>query len=208
MLVVNGKSYYAAGFLPLAMAAGSIPLDRWLTRGRAALRRWVFAVACVVSGASVIVLTLPILPVEALASTPIPAIYEESVAQIGWPELARQVEAVVATLPPAERATAVILTADYGQYSALSLLGSGLPPVYSGHNSTWDWGQPPDGAGPVILVAWGQRGADATFRGCQQAATIDNGLDLPTEEQGASIRVCRAPVEPWSALWPGLRHVN
>jgi 4-amino-4-deoxy-L-arabinose transferase-like glycosyltransferase len=59
MLVVNGKSYYAAGFLPLAIAAGSIPLDRWLSRGHVAVRRGIFALACVASAALVVVLTLP-----------------------------------------------------------------------------------------------------------------------------------------------------
>ncbi|MEO9080802.1 MAG: hypothetical protein ABI269_01610 [Lapillicoccus sp.] len=41
---------------------------------------------------------------------------------------------VVATLPPAQRAHAVILTNDYSEASPLVLLGVGLPPVFPGHN--------------------------------------------------------------------------
>jgi len=208
MLAVNGKSYYSAGFLPLLVAAGSIPLDGWLRRGRVRLRRGAFAAAAVLSGTLVWTLMLPFVPVGSLNATPIPGLYSESVAQVGWPELARQVEAVIAALPPGQRGTAVIVTADYGQYSSLRLLGSGLPPVYSGHNSTWDWGSPPDDAGPVVLVAFSDAFASEYFTGCRVAATIDNGYGLPTQEQGAAIRLCAAPLRPWPELWPSMRHID
>jgi len=205
MLVIGGKSYYSAGYLPLAIAAGSIPLAGWLNRGRRTMRRAVFGVAATVSGAIAAVLLLPLVPVTALHATPIPAIYGESIA---WPQLAAQVAQVADTLSPAQRATAVIVTESYGEYGALTLLGSHLPPVFSGHNSTYDWGRPPDGASPVILVALSPQEVAASFRDCRLAATIDNGFDLPTQEQGAPIWVCAAPVRPWAALWPYLRHVN
>jgi 4-amino-4-deoxy-L-arabinose transferase-like glycosyltransferase len=208
MLVADGKSYYSAGFLPLAVAAGSLPLERWLQRGRTRLRRLGFVGAAALSGTAVALLMLPLVPVTALHETPIPAIYGESVAQVGWPQLATQVGTVVAALPVAQRRTAVIVTADYGQYSALTLLGAHLPPVYSGHNSTWDWGRPPDGAAPVILVAFDPHVAAAWFARCHSAATIDNGYDLPTQEQGAPILVCERPLLAWRTLWPSLRHVN
>jgi 4-amino-4-deoxy-L-arabinose transferase-like glycosyltransferase len=208
MLVVGGKSYYSAGYLPLAIAAGAIPLDGWLRRGRVLLRRAVVAVAIVVSGTLTAVVLLPIVPVASLGATPIPAVYGESVAQVGWPELAAQVATVAAGLPPTERASAVIVTGDYGQYSALTLLGSGLPPTYSGHNSVWYWGRPPDGAGPVILVDFSERYAARFFEGCRVAAVIDNGYDLPTQEQGGLIEVCDSPIVPWSSLWPQMRQVG
>jgi 4-amino-4-deoxy-L-arabinose transferase-like glycosyltransferase len=208
MLALGGKSYYSAGMLALAIAAGSIPLAGWLDRGRRVLHRATFAAAAAISGALAAVLLLPLVPVAALSTTPIPAIYGESVAQVGWPELAAQVATVVDDLPPGSRSRAVIITETYGEYGALSLLGSGLPPVYSGHNSTWDWGRPPDNAGPVILVAFDPADAAASFEGCHVAATIDNGFDLPTQEQGAPILVCTAPLRPWATLWPGLRHIN
>ncbi len=208
MLAANGKSYYSAGFLPLVVAAGSSPLARWLSRGRVRVRRATFAGATAISGLAVAVLMLPIVPVASLHGTPIPSIYAESTAQVGWPQLAAQVEQVVASLPPDERARAVIVTADYGQYSALPLFGSGLPRVSSGHNSTWDWGRPPDGAAPVILVAFDPGYAASYFGGCRTVATIDNGFDLDTQEQGQPIQRCDGPLAPWHGLWPDLRHIN
>jgi hypothetical protein len=208
MLVANGKSYYVAGYLPPAIAAGAIPLTGWLSRGRTAARWGVFAGAAVVSGAIVAVVFLPLVPAASLGSTPIPDVYGESAAQVGWPQLASQVESVVATLSPSDRARAVILTGSYGQYSALTLLGSGLPQVVSGHNSTWAWGQPASDARPVILIGFSSPYADARFTGCRQAATIDNGLGVPTQEQGTPIWICDAPRKSWDALWPSLRHIN
>jgi len=102
----------------------------------------------------------------------------------------------------------VIVADDYGEYAALVLLGDGLPPVYSGHNSAWDWGRPPDGAGPVILVGRHQADATRRFAGCREAATIDNGIDVQTLDQGLPVFICDGPTEPWSVTWPALRHVD
>lgn len=208
MLVLDGKSYYSAGFLPLVIAAGAVPLEGWLGRGRTVWRRATFGLATVASGATVALIMLPIVPVGALHSTPIPDLYAESIAQVGWPGLAAEVGRVAASLPVAEQTHAAIVTETYGEYAALALLGTDLPPVYSGHNSTWDWGQPPAGAGPVILVAFDEREATADFAGCRVAVTLDNGYDLATQEQGQPVWICEGPRVAWQTLWPRIRHIN
>jgi 4-amino-4-deoxy-L-arabinose transferase-like glycosyltransferase len=205
MIVTSGKSYYCAGFIPLVLAAGALTLDGWLAEPHAwpSLAPWV-----AVTAGCVAMLALPLVPAADLHSTPIPGIYQESIAQIGWPELAGQVEAVSAALAPEERAHAAIITANYGQYGALVLLGRDLPPVYSGHNAVWSWGRPADDVQTVILVNWSREWAGAYFSDCRLAATIDNGYDLPTEEQGGNILVCSNPGTPWAQLWPQLKHVD
>ena len=150
--VSGGKGYYAVGTMPVFMAAGAILLDRWLTRGHRRLRAAGFASAALISGALVASLTLPILPVATFATTTLPAQVPDTAEQIGWPEFVATVEDVVAALPADERARAMILTNEYGSASALELLGSGLPPVYSGHNAYWDWGPPPPDRTVVIHV--------------------------------------------------------
>lgn len=206
MFVTAGKSYYSVGFIPVLMAAGAGPLDRWL--GRAWLKWSVFAPAASVSAAMIALLMLPLVPPGSLHSTPIPDIYAESVAQIGWPELATQVRGVVDRLPASDRAHAVIITAAYGQYGGLAFYGTDLPPIFSGHNSVWYWGRPGDGAGPVILVGNWSNPPPSVFAGCSIAATVDNGLDLPTEEQGTPIWVCRGTSMPWAQAWPLLKHID
>jgi len=46
----------------------------------------------------------------------------------------------------------VILTNDYSEASPLVLLGTGLPPVYSGHNAYLAWGPPPADRTVVVHV--------------------------------------------------------
>ena len=207
MLVTAGKYYYAAGFIPLAFAAGAIKLDGWFSHGHVRLKWSVFLPAAVSGAALLALIGLPILPPAKLHGTD-PSLAAESLAQIGWPEFATQVEGVAASLPPAERDHAVIFTQDYSVYGALTFYGQGLPPLYSAHNSVWYWGRPPDGANPVILVGdWG--GAPpAVFTGCTVKAIADNGLDLQTPEQGTPIYVCSGTTRPWSQIWLSLRHFD
>lgn len=207
VLATGGKFYYAAGFVPLLIASGALVLDGWLERGHVRLRSTTFAGAAVLSGALMALLVLPILPPATLASTPIPTVYDTSAEQIGWPEFVATVSGVVETLPPAERSHAVILTANYGGAAALELLRTGLPPVYSGHNSYSDWGSPAADRTTVVLVgspAWLGR----YFETCWPAAMIDNGHAIDNHQQGRFISVCTGLPAPWTDIWPALRHLD
>jgi 4-amino-4-deoxy-L-arabinose transferase-like glycosyltransferase len=209
MFVTAGKSYYAGGFIPLAMAAGAIRVDGWLSRGRVRIKWAVLAPAAIGSAVIMALIGLPIVPPEDLHGTPIPSIYSESIAQVGWQQLADQVESVANSLPADQRANAVIVTAAYGQYGALTFYGHNLPPLYSGHNSVWYWGHPADGAGPIIVVGyWRKAPPPLVFTDCAIEAAVDNGMDLPTQEQGTPIWVCRGTTAPWSQIWPQLKHIN
>ena len=152
VFATGGKAYYAIGTASICMAAGGVVLDRWLARGHVVLKSAGFVAAAVLSGALIVLLTLPILPLATYATTSLPATVPDTANQVGWPQFVATVEQVVATLPPDERSRAVILANDYSEASPLILLGSGLPPVYSGHNSYWSWGPPPDDRTVVIHV--------------------------------------------------------
>jgi hypothetical protein len=206
VIVSGGKAYYVIGTAPLLMAAGGILLDRWLVRGHRRLKTAGFAAAAVISDLFVALLTLPILPVAAYAKTSLPAAVPDTANQVGWPQFVATVEQVVAGLPPAERAHAVILTNDYSEASPLVLLGTGLPPVYSGHNSYWDWGPPPADRTVVVHVGdWRPADWTAYFVGCRDVARIDNRLGIDNGEQGKAVSVCTGTRAPWSDLWPALR---
>ena len=207
--VSGGKGYYAVGIAPPLMAGGAILLDRWLARGHRRLRAASFVTAAALSGVLVALLTLPVLPVATFASTSLPSSVPTSAEQIGWPQLVAQVRQVVAALPAQERAHAVILTNNYGEAGALTLLGKGLPPVYSGHNGFWYWGPPPAGRTVVVHVGdWTAADWSPYFVGCRTVAHIDNGLGIDNQEQGQAISVCRGLRMPWTAIWPRLRHLS
>ena len=155
-----------------------------------------------------LVLALPVVPVGSLHDSPVADVNEDAIETVGWPELVRQVADVHASLPAADRATAVIFTGNYGEAGAIDRFGAayGLPRVYSGHNAYARFGLPPDAAAPVVVIGYRDPGA---FAGCRPVAVVDNGVDLENEEQGGTIFVCAplAAVERALALAPPPRCV-
>ena len=207
VLWTSGKSYYMAGPIPALVAAAAVLVERWIARGRTLVRPVAFGTVAAVSVALMALITLPVVPVVSLASSPVMDLYGEAGEQVGWPELAGQVRAVSDALPAVERDHAVILTANYGEAGALELLGSDLPPVYSGHNSYWDWGPPPDGSTVAIVVAGGGWRPPAVG-GCSVNGRVDNGMGVQNDEQGTSIYVCEHLPSAWAEAWPLLRHLD
>ncbi|MFE0626279.1 glycosyltransferase family 39 protein [Streptomyces sp. NPDC058864] len=195
----GGKPYYCLPLLLVLLAAGCVTVA---SRPRA---MWpAVAVTAVISA----LISLPVLPPRSVGL--VNAVNKEQGEQIGWPELAVAVDQAWSGVPAADRPRAVIFAQNYGEAGALAYHGAirGLPAPYSAHMSFADWGPPPDSAtGPVLLVR--QVGADRVerhFTGCQGAGRVNNGRDVDNEEQDAVIVLCTGPKEPWSQLWPSLRH--
>jgi hypothetical protein len=209
VVVTGGKAYYAIGSTPVFMAAGAVLLDRWLGRGHRRLRTTGFATAAVLSALAIALLTLPVVPLDAYGASGLPEAVPDTANQVGWPQFVATVEGVVASLPADERARAVILANDYSEASPLILLGSGLPPVYSGHNAYWGWGPPPDDRTIVVHVGdWRPTDWSAYFVGCTDVARIDNGLGVQNAEQGKAVSVCTGLRAPWSKIWPALQTIS
>jgi 4-amino-4-deoxy-L-arabinose transferase-like glycosyltransferase len=206
VLLAGGKSYYVVGAVAPLMAAGALSVDGWL--GTSRVRTATFGGVAAASALLIAVLTLPVLPAATVAQTPIPDIYGESGEQVGWPELVATVEGVVDELSAGERERAVILTANYGEAGALELLGTDLPPVFSGHNAYARWGPPPEDRDVAILVGWGASEMRATLGDCRAAASIDNQAGMPNEEHGASVYVCAGLKRTWAEAWPAIRHLD
>jgi 4-amino-4-deoxy-L-arabinose transferase-like glycosyltransferase len=215
LIAAGGKPYYLAGLYPVLLAAGAEPTLRWVRggargRGRASLRGALLGAALVVSAMVNGTLMLPLVPERDLASTPVVAVYPDAGETVGWPAFVRTVAAVRDTLPPAERASAVLLTRNYGEAGAIDRFGPplGLPNAYSGHNSYAEWGPPPEAPATVIAVGYQRADLQRWFGSVEQAARIDNGIGLRNDEQGAPVWVCRQRLAPWASLWPQLRHIG
>ncbi|HXR27606.1 MAG TPA: glycosyltransferase family 39 protein [Candidatus Baltobacteraceae bacterium] len=207
--VTGGKAYYIICSVAVFMAAGAILADRWLARGHFRLKAASLLTAGALSGALIALLTLPVLPVATFAQSGLPAAVPDTANEIGWPQFVATVEGVVAALPADERAHAVILTNDYSEASPLILLGSGLPPVYSGHNSYWSWGPPPADRTVVVHVGdWRPTDYTNYFTGCHDVAHIDNRLGVQNGEQGVAVTVCTGLRAPWTVMWPALRTIS
>lgn len=196
----GGKHYYLLPLLAPLAAAGTVVTEQRVPER--AMTRWVAAVALV--ALVPLPALLPVLPSRTFADSPWAALNEDGLETIGWPTVVARVRDVVATIPPADRRTAVVVTQNYGEAGALQWYG-GTPPVFSGHNGYGDWGPPPASAGPVVWVGYAAPEADQLV-GCRKAATLHTGAG--NEEDGNGVWVCEGPARSWQRAWKQLRHYD
>jgi 4-amino-4-deoxy-L-arabinose transferase-like glycosyltransferase len=194
-LVTGGKSYYLSGAIVPLLAAGCVVVAERFER--IVVVATVLALSAVVAWPALV----PMLPTRTYATSFYPAIDEDQLETIGWPEFAATVRGTVRTLPHG----AVVFTGNYGEAGALEWYGVGAR-VYSGHNGWGDWGPPPDAAVPLVVV--GYRSPDVDFVGCRRAGRIPTVDGADNEENGSSVWVCDRPRRPWSQLWPDLVHLD
>jgi hypothetical protein len=115
---------------------------------------------------------------------------------------------VYRSVPVGRRAHNVILTSNYGEAGAVDRYGPaiGLPDAYSGHNSFWWWGRPPDGTSTVVAVGFDPGDLRPYFSDVRLVGHLSNGLGVSDDEEGNPIWICTGPRAPWPVLWPELRH--
>jgi 4-amino-4-deoxy-L-arabinose transferase-like glycosyltransferase len=209
-LVTGGKPYYLAGLYPVLLAAGAEPTLAWCRRTASTTRRNLLIAALVLSAVVDGVLMLPIVPIGALHATPIVAVDYDAGETVGWPAFAHTIARAYDSLPPTERAHAVVLTENYGEAGAVDRYGPalGLPKAYSGHNAYGEWGPPPETVTTVVAVGLPQRELRALFGSITRVARIDNGEQVDNDEQGTSVWICRDRLRAWKAVWPGIRHLG
>lgn len=197
LFVIGAKYYYAAPIFVLLFAAGAVALEHG-ARPTRVFATWMVALSILLCAPS----TMPLLPAGELDT--FSALNRDYPAMVGWPELTEQVRGVARTLTPDERAHLIVLTANYGEAAAIHHFAPELA-VYSGHNSYWLWGPPPDTATNAILVGYPAPAAERLCRTPQQVATVTNDAGLDNYEQGQLIWLCRGLNDPWSRTWPTLR---
>jgi 4-amino-4-deoxy-L-arabinose transferase-like glycosyltransferase len=203
-MLTGGKPYYLAGMFPLLLAAGAQPTVDWI--GRARQRRGRLLAAGLALSALELPITLPVLPVSVVHDTPIVALNYDAGETIGWPTFVAEIAAVYRSLPAAQRASAIVLTSNYGEAGAVDRFGAadGLPAAFSGHNAFWYWGPPP--ASEVTAVVVGYDRAELGFcRSVRLATDLNNHQQVSDQEQGAPIWICQ-PDRNWAAIWPSQRN--
>ncbi|MGD0831713.1 MAG: glycosyltransferase family 39 protein [Terracidiphilus sp.] len=153
MMALHAKDYYVAPIYPVLFAAGSAALGQ-LTR-----RSWPAIVYSSVLACFFLLITAPIvltiLPPDKYTSytarfgankvqsekftSPLPQYLSD---RFGWPEMVEGFAARYNALPPEERAHTAIFCGNYGEASAVNILGPkyGLPTAISGHQNYFYWG--------------------------------------------------------------------
>jgi 4-amino-4-deoxy-L-arabinose transferase-like glycosyltransferase len=202
-----GKSYYAAGTIPVVMAQGLLALSRLeRQRLRTALNVGV-VVASVLSFTALAPLILPITPANRLHATGLDAKSEVFADSVGWDEVAGQVSQIYAALPASARSDTVIISAYYGVPGALQIYGDQrtLPAVISPQLSDWYWLPPHLTATSALMVNY--KPSDVAWM-CVSPQLIAH-LTVPYQvqglEQGAPVTFCQLKV-PIPQVWGRLRN--
>jgi hypothetical protein len=158
--VGGAQFYYPLGVLQVLVAIGCVPTAEWMrTRGR----RMLVWVGVILNGLTSAVIALPLVPVDQVGATPLPAMNQVTADSIGWPAYVQQVADAADSVSDAAGSNAAgsdaatsepgapgvpIVTANYGEAGALDRFGPAVgihaDDVYSGHNELWHRGHPPD----------------------------------------------------------------
>ena len=212
-ITTGGKIYYLAGAYIYLLAAGAVALDAWFAARKNRVRGLLVTTAVCI--ALVVPIVLPVLPARDLGGTEkINSVLAESV---GWPQLVSTVRTAWFALPATQRANAVIFTSNYGEASAINILGqgTGLPQAVSGHNTYWWWGAGNPHATTVVAVMPGPMdgGGDAAYLGqfftsVRAVASLSNPYGLQNQEWHGHVYVCTGPRRPWGQMWPQLRQYS
>jgi 4-amino-4-deoxy-L-arabinose transferase-like glycosyltransferase len=225
MIGLHGKHYYPANVYPYLMAAGGVAMESSTSRRRI-LRPGLLA-AVIIFGMLSVPFGMPVLPEQQMVAYQKwlfgalrierqaiatehhaePALPTDWADMHGWPELAATVARVVQSLPPHERAQAVIFAPNYGEAAAMDFFGKphDLPPVISGHNQYYLWGTR-GRSGNVLIDVGGDCGADQQlFETREHAATFTAPWIAPYEDN-LPIMVCRGIKKPLAELWPRVKN--
>ncbi len=208
--VLGGKPYYPGGAYTFLLAAGSVPLERWLAaRPLSGRIRPAVAKGAAMLAAALVMLPagLPVLPARALHTVPLQDINYDLGEEIGWPDLTALVAREYRSLPASMRRHTTILTGNYGEAGALARYGPGfgLPQAYSGDNNFWLWGPPPAADTAAVAVNLDPALLHREFARVRPVATFWNGLGVRDDEQGARIYIATGLRSSWRQAWPAFR---
>lgn len=205
--IAKGRNYYVAGAYPMLLAMGAVIGERWLGMLRKSARLTIEAIYFAGFTAVSIYVCAVVLPIAASGPLKQFALRNNGDLreEIGWNELVRTVAQIRDGLPPEQRASLGITTANYGEYGVIEILGAayGLPKPIGTTNSEWLRGYPNPAPSTFIVLGLRRSQADALFIGCRLAGHNGNSLGVKNEESQdhPDIFVCGPPRKPWPQLW-------
>jgi hypothetical protein len=211
IFAVGGKPYYDGAIFVFLFAAGSVPLERWLSARRPLAGRIpaaaLMSAVMLASAAVAVPVAIPVLPANTLHAFPLQKINYDLGETIAWPKMVALVAREYWSLPAARRRLTTILAGNYGEAGAVDRYGSqfGLPQVYSGGNNYWLWGPPPTADTSAIVVNLNPVFLRREFAHVRLVATFRNGLGVSDDEQGAQIFVVSGLRSTWAQTWPAFR---
>jgi 4-amino-4-deoxy-L-arabinose transferase and related glycosyltransferases of PMT family len=223
LLLLRGKGYYLLPVYPVLLGAGAAWAERvsdYLAheRGRAVVRATI-AIVIVVFGALSLPFGLPVLPPERMAryatfgpgsavatntgqALQLPQDYAD---MLYWRERVEAVAHVYDSLPPEQRAKAVIAADNYGEAGAIDYYGPamGLPKAICACGSYWFFGPGALPGEALVNIGTDESDLRKLYGNVQPAGRIDFPWSVP-EERDVPLYVATEPVMTLQALWPRL----
>jgi 4-amino-4-deoxy-L-arabinose transferase-like glycosyltransferase len=216
-ILTQGKDYYTAAAYPSMFVTGAVALER--------IVRWTWARTAYLAlaaalSALVAPLALPILPPSQIspymaalgvapqqqersfAGTALPNVFAD---QLGWRDFVDQVGAAWRQIPAADRAHTAIKVDNYGEASALDVLGAGqFPPALTGHNQYFLWGL--RGQHPTNLLVV-QKDVERLRPYCDETVVLGETHSpyAMAYENGNVIAFCRNVHPSPETIWPDLK---
>jgi hypothetical protein len=204
-----GKSYYAAGTIPVALAQGLMAISR-LNRPklRSGLQIAV-VVATVLEFVVFFFLVVPVTPPARIHAANLDSVNEVFADSVGWEDIAKQVTTIYDDLPGSERANTVIISAYYGVPGALQVYDSPKvrPVAISPQLSDWYW--LPDNLTATNALMVDYQPSEVAWM-CTSPTLIAH-LTVPYQvkglEQGAPVTLCQLKA-PIATIWGKLRNFS
>jgi hypothetical protein len=225
ILVLSGSSrpgYLSPAYIWL-FAAGGRAWEEWIRRWSLPYLKEAAVTLVAMAGLVLAPMALPILPVAAYISYSrslgfAPSTSEKKeLARLpqhyadmhGWDAIVESVAEAYESLPPGDRAEAVIFTFNYGEAGAIDFLGRqrDLPPALSGHNNYWLWGSRGSSGAVVIFIGSTRERLERHFDSVERAGTTSCGYCMPYEND-QPIWIARNPRVPLDERWPDLKHFD
>ena len=204
-----GKSYYAAGTIPIALAQGLMATSRIkLPRLRSGVQTAVVA-ASVLEFAVFFFLVVPVTPPDRIHAARLDTVNEVFADSVGWDDIAKQVTTIYDHLPASERATTVIISAYYGVPGALDVYDSpsDRPVAISPQLSDWYW--LPNNLTATYALMVDYQPSDVAWM-CTSPTVIAHltvPFDVAGLEQGAPVTFCQLSA-PIPKVWGRLRNFS
>jgi 4-amino-4-deoxy-L-arabinose transferase-like glycosyltransferase len=203
-----GKSYYAAGTIPIALAQGLMAIS---LVNRPRLRSGLQIAVVVASALEFVVfffLVVPVTPPDRIHTTRLDTINEVFADSVGWDDIANQVRTIYANLPASERASTVVISAYYGVPGALEVYGNpNVPEAFSPQLSDFYWLPNNLAATDALMVDY--QPSEVAWM-CTSSTLIAH-LVVPYHvaglEQGAPVTFCHLKA-PIPTIWGKLRNFS
>jgi 4-amino-4-deoxy-L-arabinose transferase-like glycosyltransferase len=204
-----GKSYYAAGTIPIALAQGLMAISQVKRRRLRTGLEVAVVVASVLEFVVFFQLVVPITPPDRLHAAGLDVKNKVFADSVGWADISNQVTTIYRDLPASERSNTVIISAYYGVPGALQIYGNPtlLPDVVSPQLSYFYW-LPNNLTATDALVVDYQPSEVAWM--CTSPTLIAH-LTVPYHvaglEQGAPVTLCNLR-DPVLKVWGRLRNLS